>query len=188
MLSAPARSPCSASPASRACRRCPCRLLPSTAVRWSSPSSPRASTTPCCSSSPGIWSEIGDGRQGTRGDHPSPVSCLPSRRMLIYIHGFNSSPASVKARLLKERLTALGRGREFSAPALAHRPQEAAALLDALAVEHPGAALVGSPLGGYYATWLAERHGLKAVLVNPAVRPYELLEAALGTQQNLHTG
>jgi hypothetical protein len=50
------------------------------------------------------------------------------------------------------------------------------------------AALVGSSLGGFYATWLAERHGLKAVLVNPAVRPYEGLRELLGPQQNLHSG
>ncbi len=105
--------------------------------------------------------------------------------MVIYIHGFNSSPASIKARLLKERL---GGGVEFAAPALPQRPAEAAALLDALAARHPGAAYVGSSLGGYYATYLAEKHGARAVLVNPAVRPYELLRQALGTQKNLHTG
>ena len=107
--------------------------------------------------------------------------------MLIYLHGFNSSPASVKARLIRERLEAAGRGAEFLAPALPHRPAEAAAVLDALLARHPDAALVGSSLGGYYATYLAERHGVRAVLVNPAVRPYELLRAALGTQTNLHT-
>src|SRR5215471_18484530 len=108
--------------------------------------------------------------------------------MLIYIHGFNSSPASVKARLLKERLDALGGRVAFAAPALPHRPTEAAALLDKLAVVHPRAAYVGSSLGGYYATYLAEKHGVRAVLVNPAVRPYELLRPALGRQRNLHTG
>ena len=108
--------------------------------------------------------------------------------MLIYIHGFNSSPASAKAQLLKARLEALGRGAEFSAPALPHSPAQAAALLDALVARHPGAALVGSSLGGYYATWLAEKHGLKAVLLNPAVRPYELLRGEVGLQRNFHTG
>jgi predicted esterase YcpF (UPF0227 family) len=108
--------------------------------------------------------------------------------MLLYIHGFNSSPASLKAQLLKQRLEALGRGAEFSAPVLPHRPAEAAALLVALVARHPGAAAVGSSLGGYYATYLAEHHGVRAVLVNPAVRPYELLRPALGVQKNLHTG
>jgi predicted esterase YcpF (UPF0227 family) len=108
--------------------------------------------------------------------------------MLIYIHGFNSSPASAKAQLLKARLEALGRGAEFKAPALPHSPAQAAVLLDALAVRHPGAALVGSSLGGYYATYLVEKHCLRAVLLNPAVRPYELLARNLGPQQNFHTG
>lgn len=107
--------------------------------------------------------------------------------MLIYIHGFNSSPASHKAQLLKARLEALGRGKEFAAPALPHSPAQAAALLDALAARNPGAALVGSSLGGYYATYLAEKHDLKAVLLNPAVRPYELLAPLVGRQKNFHT-
>lgn len=106
----------------------------------------------------------------------------------MYIHGFNSSPASSKANLLRARLEALGRGAEFAAPSLPHSPAQAAALLDALATRHPGAALVGSSLGGYYATWLAEKHDLKAVLLNPAVRPYELLKDHTGPQQNFHTG
>src|SRR5512145_1004181 len=108
--------------------------------------------------------------------------------MLIYIHGFNSSPASAKAQVLKARLASLGRGAELAAPALPPSPVQAAALLDALALQHRGAALVGSSLGGYYATWLAEKHGMRAVLLNPAVRPYELLGAYLGVQQNLYTG
>jgi predicted esterase YcpF (UPF0227 family) len=111
-----------------------------------------------------------------------------NRQVLIYIHGFNSSPASSKAALLRGRMEALGRGPEFVAPALPVSPARAAALLDDLAARHPGAALVGSSLGGYYATWLAEKHGLNAVLLNPAVRPYELLKDHLGPQQNLHTG
>ena len=78
--------------------------------------------------------------------------------MVIYIHGFNSSPASSKAQLLKARLEALGRGGEYAAPALPHSPAHAAALLDEITTRHPGAVLVGSSLGGYYATYLAEKH------------------------------
>ena len=107
--------------------------------------------------------------------------------MIVYIHGFNSSPASAKAQLLKARLEALGRGAEFAAPALPHSPARAAALLAALVTRHRGAALVGSSLGGYYATYLAEKHGLKAVLLNPVVRPYELLAPLIGRQKKFHT-
>jgi predicted esterase YcpF (UPF0227 family) len=61
-------------------------------------------------------------------------------------------------------------------PALPHRPAQAMALLREAVERNPDAALIGSSLGGYYATWLAERYKLRAVLVNPAVRPYELLK------------
>ena len=46
----------------------------------------------------------------------------------------------------------------------------------------------GSSLGGYYATWLAEKFRLRTVLLNPAVRPYDLLASYIGVQKNLHTG
>ncbi|RCX26167.1 YqiA/YcfP family alpha/beta fold hydrolase [Thioalbus denitrificans] len=109
---------------------------------------------------------------------------------ILYIHGFNSSPESHKARILVARMEALGLGDRIRVPALSDRPERAALQLEA-EVERllpGGLALVGSSLGGYYATWLAERHGLRAVLVNPAVRPYELLADYLGPQQNLYTG
>ena len=110
--------------------------------------------------------------------------------MLIYIHGFNSSALSFKAAVLRKRMTALARGDEFACPELPHRPSEAIAVLEALVQGHGDGAmtLVGSSLGGYYATWLAERHGLSAVLLNPAVRPYVLLADAVGPQKNLYTG
>ena len=110
--------------------------------------------------------------------------------MLIYLHGFNSSPASHKAQLLERRLEEWGRRAEFSCPALPDRPAQAIALLEkTLRGAEPGrVTLVGSSLGGYYATHLAERFGVRAVLVNPAVKPYEGLRAFLGPQRNLYTG
>ena len=88
---------------------------------------------------------------------------------LIYIHGFNSSPASFKARVLQAALAERVSGATFLAPALPPSPAAATRLLDALVLAHPQAILVGSSLGGYYAGWLAERHAMRAVLVNPAV-------------------
>ena len=109
--------------------------------------------------------------------------------MLIYVHGFNSAPSSYKARLVGERMRALGRANDYLVPALPHRPAGAMALLRGLVEQHPHATLIGSSLGGYYATWLAEHYdGLRVVLVNPAVRPYNLLRGLLGTQKNLYTG
>ena len=110
--------------------------------------------------------------------------------MLLYIHGFNSSALSFKAGLVKSRMAELGRSGEFVCPELPDRPLRAMGMLEVLLKSHdPGeVALIGSSLGGYYATWLAERYGTRAVLVNPAVRPYELLAQAVGIQTNLYTG
>jgi predicted esterase YcpF (UPF0227 family) len=108
----------------------------------------------------------------------------------LYIHGFNSSPASIKARQLHARLESLGRGVEFVCPALPHHPAEAMALLEGIVAGRgpQSLVLVGSSLGGFYAAWLAEHHACRAVLVNPAITPHEGLEPWLGPQQNLHTG
>jgi predicted esterase YcpF (UPF0227 family) len=110
--------------------------------------------------------------------------------MLIYIHGFNSSSQSHKARLAGDRLAVMGREREYRRPDLTHRPAAAIAALEALviAADPKKTALIGSSLGGYYATWLAERYGCRAVLINPAVQPYVGLRSYLGTQKNLYTG
>jgi predicted esterase YcpF (UPF0227 family) len=111
--------------------------------------------------------------------------------MYLYIHGFNSAPASVKARQLQTRLALAGRGGEFACPALSHWPDEAIAQLEAVVAAAPPTSppvLVGSSLGGFYATWLAERHGCRAVLVNPAITPHLGLRSYLGPQRNLYTG
>ena len=104
--------------------------------------------------------------------------------MIVYLHGFRSSPRSRKATLLRERMRALGREVEYVCPALPASPREAARLAEQLASgSPPGAlALIGSSLGGYYATWLAERLGCRAVALNPAIAPACDLEAHLGRQ------
>jgi hypothetical protein len=110
--------------------------------------------------------------------------------MLVYLHGFNSSPASGKARQLGEHMATIGRQADYSCPALPNSPREAIAHVEAeLAERRPGSVtLIGSSLGGFYATHLAEKHGWKAVLVNPAVHAHKLLRSALGPQTNWHTG
>lgn len=60
--------------------------------------------------------------------------------------------------------------------------------LEAAIAELGAPLLVGSSLGGYYATHLAERHGLKALLVNPAVTPHKRFDGYLGSQRNHYTG
>lgn len=110
--------------------------------------------------------------------------------MIVYLHGFNSTPASGKARLLGEHMARIGRHADYLCPALPNSPREAIAHVEAeLAPRGPASVtLVGSSLGGFYATHLAEKHGWKAVVVNPAVHAHLLLREALGPQTNWHTG
>jgi uncharacterized protein len=109
---------------------------------------------------------------------------------ILYLHGFNSAPQSHKAQVLKRYMEERGLGDRFACPKLPHRPAQAIAVADAeIALRPPGTVtLLGSSLGGFYATHLAEKHGLRAVLVNPAVTPQLDLESYLGTQRNLYTG
>ncbi|MDH5285977.1 MAG: esterase [Betaproteobacteria bacterium] len=114
---------------------------------------------------------------------------------IVYLHGFASSPASVKARALAgcvEALPAALRPR-LLVPALQFSPREAIERVAALVRDEvPGAprglTFVGSSLGGFYAVHLAERFGARAVLINPAIRPYDDLSQYAGTQRNLYTG
>jgi predicted esterase YcpF (UPF0227 family) len=110
--------------------------------------------------------------------------------MIVYLHGFNSSPRSQKAQLLGEYLREHGRGVRFVCPALSPMPQEAISTVEAsIADQAPGqVTLIGSSLGGFYATYLAEKHAMRAVLINPAIDPHVGLRAYLGAQTNLHTG
>ena len=115
---------------------------------------------------------------------------MPNR--IIYLHGFNSSPASIKGRQLARAVAAspLSSRPDFYLPPQPHRPAEA---IDAVAELIESQAeraltLVGSSLGGFYATYLAERFGCKAVLINPAIRPHADLASYLGPQKNPYTG
>lgn len=109
--------------------------------------------------------------------------------MFVYLHGFNSAPASHKARTMAAYLQARRLGRLFNCPALPPSPRDAVRVIESEVARHGGSiTFVGSSLGGFYATHFAERLGVRAVLINPAIRPYVGLEAYLGTQKNLHTG
>ncbi len=117
--------------------------------------------------------------------------------LFIYVHGFNSSPASFKAKCYKRFLTQYHPLDKFIAPELSDLPSKAIKTLTGLIKQHrdsleqinsPEIALIGSSLGGYYSTWLAQEFDLKAVLVNPAVNPQELLVNYLGKNKNYHTG
>lgn len=110
---------------------------------------------------------------------------------ILYLHGFRSSPQSFKARLLGQRLTELGLGHTYRCPQLPASPCAAAELALALAREMTaggeGLSVVGSSLGGYYANWLAERIGCRAVVLNPAVQPPRDLENYVGVTTAYHS-
>lgn len=113
-----------------------------------------------------------------------------TRRVIVYLHSFNSSPASGKSVAMGTWMAARGLADAFWCPQLANAPTQAMAEVEAgLARRAPASlTLVGSSLGGFYATYLTEKYGCKAVLVNPAVRAHVLLRAALGPQKNWHSG
>ncbi len=107
--------------------------------------------------------------------------------MIVYLHGFNSSPQSHKAQLLRRYMAERGLEAQYACPGLPPLASRAIAEIERLPLG-PKTCLVGSSLGGFYATWLAEKHGAKAALLNPAIDPHVGLRAYLGTQQNLHSG
>ena len=107
--------------------------------------------------------------------------------MIVYLHGFNSAPSSHKARTMQRYMAERGLAERFHCPALPHDPRLAVPMIEAELDRSPGATLVGSSLGGFYATWFAERRGLRAVLIQPAVFPYVGLATMLGPHQNLYT-
>ena len=116
------------------------------------------------------------------------MTLAPSINHLLYLHGFRSSPQSVKARLMAERVRREHPGLTWWCPQLPPSPQAAAALLMRGIVDWPRAsmAVIGSSLGGFYATWVAEQTLCKAVLLNPAVDPARDLANHIGEQSNWH--
>ena len=107
---------------------------------------------------------------------------------ILYIHGLNSSPTSTKASQLLKVTEHCGIARQLRVPALHHHPRQAMVQLQAAVAELGRPLLVGSSLGGFYATYLAEQHGLDALLINPAVRPHRLFGGKEELQTNYYTG
>ena len=108
---------------------------------------------------------------------------------ILYLHGFTSGPQSHKAQALLARMRQCAIADRLVCPQLPASPKAAIGLAESLlAAGDKRVTLVGSSLGGYYATWLAEKHDLKAVLVNPAVASAISLEKYLGMQRWLYSG
>ena len=109
---------------------------------------------------------------------------------IVYLHGFRSSPASIKATKLRAAVQALPPALRpvLHVPFLRNGPAASIEQVTRLLPAQGETAIVGSSLGGFYATWLAERHGMRAIVINPAVHPYDDLAPYLGVQTNLYTG
>lgn len=109
--------------------------------------------------------------------------------MILYLHGFRSSPKSFKARVVGERMRECGVADQLLCPQLPASPAQAIAMALALVEPYPAdqLAIVGSSLGGFYATWLAERLGCRAVLLNPAVNPFQDLDKHVGVTTAFHS-
>lgn len=112
--------------------------------------------------------------------------------MLLYIHGFNSSPLSEKGLVTAQFMAEFYPDVIFHQPQLPPDPVDGMALLSSI-VESALAlgetlTFIGSSLGGYYASYLTEHYGGRGVLINPAVKPFELFDEFIGPQYNDYTG
>ena len=107
---------------------------------------------------------------------------------LLYLHGFRSSPRSTKAQLVRQRIEAQYPQVTLWCPQLPPSPREAMALVTQGIAGWPRKrmAVVGSSLGGFYATWVAEQTGCRAALLNPAVDPARDLAKYIGEQTSWH--
>ena len=107
---------------------------------------------------------------------------------LLYLHGFRSSPQSAKARQVAAWVQSHRPELSWWCPQLPPSPTATVALLEAGTADWPRErmAVIGSSLGGFYATVLAERHGCPAVLLNPAVDPARSLADRIGEQTAFH--
>lgn len=107
---------------------------------------------------------------------------------LLYLHGFRSSPKSFKARMVAAAVAKRYPAVTWWCPQLPPSPRDAMAMVqDTIRTwPHERMAVVGSSLGGFYATWVAEQTGCRAVLLNPAVHPARDLQKYIGEQTAWH--
>jgi len=109
-------------------------------------------------------------------------------RHILYLHGFRSSPQSFKARLVRAWLQRHAPTVTWWCPQLPPSPREAWDLMRSGTRDWPAhsMAVIGSSLGGFYATAVAEHVGCRAVVLNPAVDPARDLVRYVGEQTAYH--
>jgi predicted esterase YcpF (UPF0227 family) len=107
---------------------------------------------------------------------------------LLYLHGFRSSPQSAKARIMAQHMAHHHPQVHWWCPQLPPSPREAMQMLMEGTPEWPreSMAVIGSSLGGFYATAVAEHTNCQAVLLNPAVNPARDLTKYIGEQTSWH--
>jgi predicted esterase YcpF (UPF0227 family) len=114
---------------------------------------------------------------------------MDQKAYLLYLHGFLSSPQSKKAQETVEFCENFNDRLEIYLPLMGSGPAETIKQLENLiqSLESKELILMGSSLGGYYATYLSEKYNCPAALINPAVRPFELWESHLGEHKNFYS-
>ncbi|MBD3796427.1 MAG: esterase [Campylobacterales bacterium] len=108
--------------------------------------------------------------------------------MILYIHGFGSSGQGGKSKLFRSYFKE--QSVKFLAPSLSFIPELALSTLEEIieVFADEEIVLIGSSLGGYYSIYLAEKYNLKAVLINPSIKPYETLNKVLGDNTSFYDG
>ena len=111
---------------------------------------------------------------------------LLNKPLLLYLHGFLSSPKSQKAQQTIKYCQQIGFGNFIKIPRLTGGPAETIAMINSLleAQDKGKLMFIGSSLGGFYATYLAEIYRAPAVLINPAIRPFEYWEKHVGEHKS----
>ena len=115
---------------------------------------------------------------------------MKNKDLILYIHGWNSYKDARKAVLLKNEISS-SKNFEVDSITLKSHPKEAIQQLSNYIEDHKEQRkvhLIGSSLGGYYATFLSEKYNLKAAMINPAVWAYKIFKNDMGTNENLNTG
>lgn len=121
---------------------------------------------------------------------PVDTSMSDKRSLLIYLHGFNSSPLSQKAQVMVQYCQQHRPDIKVVVPQLPSFPAQAADTIEKVISQYVPEyriGIIGSSLGGFFSVWANHRFHCRAVVVNPAVKPYELLIDFLGAQENPYT-
>ena len=106
---------------------------------------------------------------------------------ILYLHGFASSADSKKANLIETFITKKTKSTKILIPDLDNDIKSAYHQIDFLIKKESPSSIIGSSLGGFYATYFSDKYNLLCVNINPAVPPIDMSEY-LGENKNFSTG